>query len=308
MCGSVNRPWRSARAAASASSASVAARRRRRTRAAPAPPSRSDRVADLDRARRASASPVTGSSGAKPRGTRRRAAWRAPPARRRSAGGASIRPSSSIISKPAPSAETLPRLPPGMTTQSGTSQSSCCTISMRDGLLALEAQRVHRVREVDAFLLGELLHDRHAAVEVGVEREDAARRWRAAAPAARCESCRAAGSRSRGCRRARRRRRAPPRCRRSRRRRSRASVGRRRSSAPPSTTLPGRPSTAPPSSISRFSARRVRGGTRLPGSTTPGRRPASRRKALTKGRTPARSRPSSSSAGTGTSSSPSTSG
>ena len=39
-------------------------------------------------------------------------------------------PSSFIIWKPAPSALTLPRLPPGMTTQSGTSQSNCCTISM----------------------------------------------------------------------------------------------------------------------------------------------------------------------------------
>ena len=39
-------------------------------------------------------------------------------------------PSSRIMSKPAPSALTLPRLPPGMTTTSGTSQSNCCTISI----------------------------------------------------------------------------------------------------------------------------------------------------------------------------------
>jgi hypothetical protein len=39
-------------------------------------------------------------------------------------------PSASIMSKPAPSALTLPRLPPGMMTTSGTSQSNCCTISM----------------------------------------------------------------------------------------------------------------------------------------------------------------------------------
>jgi hypothetical protein len=32
--------------------------------------------------------------------------------------------------KPLPSALVLPRLPPGMTTQSGTSQSNCCTSSM----------------------------------------------------------------------------------------------------------------------------------------------------------------------------------
>ena len=34
------------------------------------------------------------------------------------------------MSKPAPSALTLPRLPPGMTIQSGTFQSNCWTISM----------------------------------------------------------------------------------------------------------------------------------------------------------------------------------
>jgi len=41
-----------------------------------------------------------------------------------------MRPSSFIMRKPAPSALTLPRLPPGMMTQSGTSQSNCCTISI----------------------------------------------------------------------------------------------------------------------------------------------------------------------------------
>ena len=34
------------------------------------------------------------------------------------------------MSKPAPSAHTLPRLPPGMMTQSGTFQSNCCAISI----------------------------------------------------------------------------------------------------------------------------------------------------------------------------------
>ena len=33
------------------------------------------------------------------------------------------------MSKPAPSALTLPRLPPGMMMTSGTCQSNCCTIS-----------------------------------------------------------------------------------------------------------------------------------------------------------------------------------
>ncbi len=39
------------------------------------------------------------------------------------------RPSASIMSNPAPSALTLPRLPPGMMMTSGTDQSNCCTIS-----------------------------------------------------------------------------------------------------------------------------------------------------------------------------------
>ena len=34
------------------------------------------------------------------------------------------------MSKPFARAETLPRFPPGITIQSGTSQSNCCTISM----------------------------------------------------------------------------------------------------------------------------------------------------------------------------------
>jgi hypothetical protein len=38
-----------------------------------------------------------------------------------------------------------------------------------DGLLALDAQAVHRVGEIDGALLGDLLHQRHAAVEIGVE-------------------------------------------------------------------------------------------------------------------------------------------
>ena len=58
-----------------------------------------------------------------------------------------------------------------MMTTSGTSQSNCCTISIDDRLLPFEAQRVHRVGQVDAAVGGEPLHDGHAAVEVGVERE-----------------------------------------------------------------------------------------------------------------------------------------
>ena len=42
----------------------------------------------------------------------------------------------------------------------------------RQRLLTFEAEAVHRVGEVDAFFGGQALNDRHAAVEVGVERED----------------------------------------------------------------------------------------------------------------------------------------
>ena len=41
-----------------------------------------------------------------------------------------------------------------------------------DGLLPLDAEAVHRVGEVDRPLLGDLLDQRHAPVEVGVQRED----------------------------------------------------------------------------------------------------------------------------------------
>ena len=40
-----------------------------------------------------------------------------------------------------------------------------------DGLLALDAQRVHRVGQVKRRVLGDLLHQLHAAVEVGVQVE-----------------------------------------------------------------------------------------------------------------------------------------
>ena len=88
-----------------------------------------------------------------------------------------------------------------------------------DRLLALDAQAVHRVREVDAVALGDLLHDLHAAVEVGLERE------RDRAVGHRLEQLRerdlvARQEHDRGnARRTRRRRRARPRCRRSTRRR-----------------------------------------------------------------------------------------
>ena len=81
-----------------------------------------------------------------------------------------------------------------MITQSGTSQSNCCDDLDRDRLLALEAQRVHRVREVDA------LAPRRAAARSPCSRRSRcrararARRSRAAARAAPSRSCRAAGA------------------------------------------------------------------------------------------------------------------
>ena len=54
-------------------------------------------------------------------------------------------------------------------------QSGCLPLELvarldADRLLPLEAKRVHRVGEVDAFLGRELLDDFHAAIEVGVQR------------------------------------------------------------------------------------------------------------------------------------------
>ena len=89
---------------------------------------------------------------------------------------------------PAPSALTLPRLPPGMTTQSGTSQSNCCTISIDDRLLPLDAQAVHRVGEVDAFAprpgAGRSPCSRRSRCRARAR----ARRWRAAGRAAPVET------------------------------------------------------------------------------------------------------------------------
>ena len=77
------------------------------------------------------------------------------------------------MSNPAPSALTLPRLPPGTMTTSGHFPVELLHDLDRQRLLAFEPQAVHRVGEVDALFLGQPLHDRHAAVEVGVEREHA---------------------------------------------------------------------------------------------------------------------------------------
>ena len=172
VCGHVNRPLRSARAEASASSASVAisttpsnARSARtaflKLTGLPIWIAEASVVLRLDRLERRPSR----------RDSSRTAGSRARPARRRSAAARSTSPSASSISKPAPSADTLPRLPPGITTQSGTCQPSCCASSIATVFWPSSAQRVHRVREVHALALGELLHEPHAAVEVGVDRE-----------------------------------------------------------------------------------------------------------------------------------------
>jgi len=77
-------------------------------------------------------------------------------------------------------AETLPRLPPGMTIQSGTCQSNCCTISS-----ALLAARVRYVNEFlvqftaedDEQLLGNLLHAEAEDTGLGLEVGSHRGRW-----------------------------------------------------------------------------------------------------------------------------------
>ena len=123
------------------------------------------------------------------------------------------------MSKPAPSALTLPRLPLGDDHHVRHLPVELLDDLDRDRLLSLEPQAVHRVGEVDAPLGGEPLHDGHAAVEVGVERQHRRAvgqrlhqlRGRHLAPRQ--------DARWRGCRRRRRTRRATPTCRRSTRRR-----------------------------------------------------------------------------------------
>jgi len=56
-----------------------------------------------------------------------------------------------------------------MTITSGTFQSNCCAISTPDGLLAFDAQRIHGVRQIQRFVLGDFLYEAHAAIEIGVE-------------------------------------------------------------------------------------------------------------------------------------------
>ena len=65
----------------------------------------------------------------------------------------------------------MPRLPPGMIDDVGHFPVELLHDLDRQRLLSLEAQAVHRVRQVDALFRREALHDRHAAVEVGVERQ-----------------------------------------------------------------------------------------------------------------------------------------
>ena len=185
------------------------------------------RVADLDRGRERGLRLDRLERRPSRRDSSRRAGSRSPPARRRSAAACRSRPSSSISSKPAPSADTLPRLPPGITTQSGTVPAELLRDLDRDRLLALEAQRVHRVREVDALACRRAPGRAPCSRRSRCRARARARPSRAAGRAAPSRSCRAAGSRPRGSRRPRRTRRAPPRCRRSTRTRSRGSAARR---------------------------------------------------------------------------------
>ena len=91
-----------------------------------------------------------------------------------------------------------------------------------DGLLALDAQRVHRIGQVDRIVPRHFLDDPHAAVEVGVERQHLRTVADRLDELRRRDLARGAGTRSSGCRPPRRRPPGPPRCRRSRRRPRRA--------------------------------------------------------------------------------------
>ena len=87
-----------------------------------------------------------------------------------------------------------------------------------DGLLSLDAQRVHGIGQVDRLVLGDLLHNAHAAVKVRVQRQHQR------AVGDRLDELRnrdlALGQQARwtGCRQRRSKPPGPPRCRRWRRR------------------------------------------------------------------------------------------
>ena len=131
-------------------------------------------------------------------GRRGRAGWRARPGRRRCAGSLLIRPRSCISSKPAPSAEALPRLPPGMMIQSGTCPVELLDDLDADRLLALDPQRVHRVGEVDAPARWRVAGRSPCSRRSRCRARAPARRWRSAGPAARWRSCRAGRSTTAG--------------------------------------------------------------------------------------------------------------
>ena len=65
-----------------------------------------------------------------------------------------------------PNALLLPRLPPGTTIQSGTSQLERFEHAEHDRLLAFEPERIDAVDEVDALLRADLLDALHGIVEV----------------------------------------------------------------------------------------------------------------------------------------------
>ncbi len=83
-----------------------------------------------------------------------------------SRGTRSIRPSCFSSMNALPKALELPRLPPGTTIQSGTSQPQRLEHAEHDRLLPFEAERVDAVHQVDAEPVGDLLDALHGVVEV----------------------------------------------------------------------------------------------------------------------------------------------
>ena len=68
--------------------------------------------------------------------------------------------------KALPKLDTLPRFPPGTTTQSGKRPARCLQDAVHDRLLPLEAERVDAVDEIDSQLAAHLLHLPERIVEV----------------------------------------------------------------------------------------------------------------------------------------------
>ena len=77
------------------------------------------------------------------------------------------------FSNPRVRADTLPRLPPGMTTQTGISPIKPLANFQGDRLLAFNSQAVFGVCQVDSLFHTKFLDVFHTAIEICVDGEDA---------------------------------------------------------------------------------------------------------------------------------------